>query len=187
MASGLSGEIAEISIYTYFSCILRICYVIKLRMNNNDIEEILFSYTKAFKFKDSGQIKSKFTYAAKPGAHGVDLSRAFDNLHSFDDQPAIVHYDRQGNVIEMQWRDQNRPHRLNGPAVLKFTPGKKYPHLECWYQDENLHRIGAASLIRRDPDSGEILEALYYINGKKLNKAETRKNLNAAVDLAPKM
>lgn len=98
-----------------------------------------------------------------------------DALHSVQDHPSVVVYDRYGRIIEKQWhthgqrhRDGDQPawikegvklyyktnelHREGGPAwVGKGT--------EKWYKHGQLHRLDGPSIITED-------RVLWHIEGQ---------------------
>lgn len=106
---------------------------------------------------ESGQNEKGQTCSQRKGIR----SKAWRHRGAFyqeNDKPTVEFYDRQGNLVEQQWRDKNgKFDRQVGPARISFEDGEWFDH---WYQAGVLHRKGKPAVI------GNRGSEIWYNNGK---------------------
>lgn len=91
-------------------------------------------------------------------------------LHSpSDDQPAQIVYDKAGNTIERGWFRENFYHRETGPSLQRINPENGVVEYEEHRQFGRMHRANnQPAQITRNPQTGNILEARYFVNGREI-------------------
>ena len=72
-------------------------------------------------------------------------------LHSFDDQPAVVHL-----RVWRTWYTNGKRHRIDGPAVIHTNSSQQ------WWLNDRRHRVDGPAVIY---DIGHIE---YWIDGERL-------------------
>jgi len=105
------------------------------------------------------------------------------DLHSFNDNPAIVWYDgskfwyKEGELHRLngpsveyrdgykEWYENGKRHRLDGPAI-EYVNGTKY-----WYKEDKLHRSNGPAIEYNDGDK------YWHYEGKKIECDSTEEFL----------
>lgn len=85
-----------------------------------------------------------------------------DLKHSINDQPAMIVYDKHGNIEQLLWFNHGSIHRDNDlPAWLEYWPDGTIAE-ELWYQNNELHRDTGPSLISYKSDG--TVDSVGYFN-----------------------
>lgn len=73
-----------------------------------------------------------------------------------DEFPTVVRFDRDGNIIEMEWMYDDISHRSNGPAIIKFHPNGRILS-ESWLIAGYSWRVGDGATTIYYDDQGNII------------------------------
>lgn len=89
--------------------------------------------------------------------------RLHDKKHRTDG-PALIKRHSKGHIIQEEWRNNGRFHRVDGPAKrLVSTTGLEYE--TSWYWKGLLHRTDGPALVRKDRQTGDVIEAKWFNYG----------------------
>ena len=79
-----------------------------------------------------------------------------------DGSPSEIHFDELGRPAHFAWHDQDKHHRIDGPALLSINPDNDVHILEDFVINGKYRSPSDGPYrIVRDKDSGEITETFY--------------------------
>jgi len=90
------------------------------------------------------------------------------------DGPAYIRCDINGNIEYEEYAINNKTHRLNGPAVIRYNNGSITN--EEYYIDSKRHRLDGPADIGYD-NNGNIKYVAYWINDIRYTKENYHKEL----------
>lgn len=85
-----------------------------------------------------------------------------------DGRPAHVVFDEEGRPREMSWYNENKLHRLDGPARVRINPVTDIIYSEEFRQfGQPPISKTCPALVERDPKTGKLLRRSFF-TGKTL-------------------
>lgn len=136
-------------------------------------------------FKEENYFFYKFEIGLDINDSGVDINKIntwwYDckksytlnqsgQLHSYDDNPALVFYNDENNIIREEWYKNGKPHRDNDEPAVRHYPINKKTKKYKKYQDvyEILYYFKEGKLHR--DDNPAFIYQEYYINNETMIK-----------------
>lgn len=128
------------------------------------MEKIKYDEVTLVKTYDEQKIVRQEAYYSNSGEYSYwELNRV--------GEPALIEYDRNGNVIKEEYYDYNDLHRSDGPAVIEYGYNKGHKVIikeEYWY-DGSYYRENGPAIIEYDINGDIIKKENYFYNGKEIN------------------
>jgi len=115
----------------------------------------------------SGEVKKHTTFDDKGNKvkdyWGYDIAY-YDIAYHRDDDPAVIQYYTDGNILAKIWYRHGMKHRKDGPAEILYTHRGSESD-EKWYKRDKRHREDGPAHITYD-SRGTIKYVKFYINDK---------------------
>jgi len=93
-------------------------------------------------------------------------------MASIEYEVFVAHSNENGRVIRERWRVDGKLCRYGGlPAVLYIDEFTGVVTLEEYYRNGQLHRNDGPAQIKRDAQTGEVLEQRNFMSGLEVSKA----------------
>lgn len=90
--------------------------------------------------------------------------------HRLGDQPAIVEYDLNGDILDQHWLVHGKCHRFEKPAVI-ITDLREGRKTYQWHWEGKFHRAGGQPAFIVTDLEGKSIQREWYVLGKRVTKA----------------
>jgi len=92
----------------------------------------------------------------------------FDKLHRYNG-PAMIWYNKDGNLTYMEWFKRGRTHRLGGPAVVIYDNNGNLKR-EVWYNEGMRHKEDGPASVKYH-NNGRVKRRDWYTGGDLHNES----------------